>query len=375
MNRKILVKQHNGNESVAILENGSLVEYLHRKEGEIVRGTVISALIKEYQPSLDAFFADTGKDLPGYLPGKFIDRNLKPGTVMPLQVVKSETRNKGMTLSSQISVSGDYCVILGDADKCRISSKIQDDDERARLRELAKENCPEGRGIILRTNAGGIDSEDIIMDINNTVEKYNRIISTNGSPGDTIYTPASIAEDVMRNINPQNDIVYFNDLEIFNFYFKRHAIPGKPSPVKYYDKDYEMFAFFGISNKIKEASRRKVWLKNGGTLVFDYTEAMCVVDVNTSKNTGSGNFKDTALRTNLEAAAEIAVQIRLRNIGGIIVIDFIDMDKDDCERLDKAFREHLSRDKKKMTVGGFTALGNYEITRIRKGKRIEIYDG
>ena len=163
-------------------------------------------------------------------------------------------------------------------------------------------------------------------------------------------------------------------MDIFNKYFKQFSIPGSAVAVKYYNKDYDMYDFFGISNKIKQALGRKVWLKSGGSLVFDYTEAMCVIDVNTSKNTGSGNFSETAYKTNIEAAAEIAVQIRLRNIGGIIIVDFIDLDKVKSKELDIIFRSQLQKDGKKMTVGGFTFLENYEITRIREGRRLGHFD-
>lgn len=374
MNRTILVKIHNGDESVVILEDGILVEYMHRKDGEIARGSVLMAEVKEYQKSLDAYFLNIGASNPGYMPGKFLDENINIGRIIPLQVVKPQTKQKGMTLSAWISISGKYCVILSQSGKCRISSKIVDEKEYNRLKILAQLNCPENRGIIIRTNAVGVSDEYIKEDIIKTNELFTKVISSGGSPGEVVYLPKGITDDAMRKFNPENDIVYFNNMDIFNKYFKEYAVPGQPSSVKYYDKDYEMFSFFGISNKIDEAGRRRVWLKSGGTLVFDYTEAMCVIDVNTSKNTRSGNFKDTVLKTNMEAAAEIATQIRLRNIGGIIIIDFIEMNEADNDKLDKVFRKHLARDNKKMTVGGFTALGNYELTRIRKGKRLEIND-
>jgi ribonuclease G len=177
----------------------------------------------------------------------------------------------------------------------------------------------------------------------------------------------------MRSFNPLKDTVYFDDKGLFDKYFSKFTRPGKASSVKYYDKPYDLFAFFNISNKIKEAAGRRVRLKSGGTIVFDYTEAMCVVDVNTSKNTGSDNFEETAFKTNMEAAREIAVQIRLRNIGGIVVIDFIDMSRENNEKLNHEFRKHLAKDDRKMTIGGFTTLGNFELTRIRKGVRLETY--
>jgi len=372
--KKILAQYNNGAESVAILEDDILVEYRHQKAGEMVRGTVIIGMVSDYQPSLNAFFIDIGTEISGFLPGKFIDGKPKTGTQLVLQVVKSAIGDKGITLSSEISISGEFCVIASDEKKLRVSKKIKDINEHKRLMKIATENCPVGRGIVIRTNAVGLSSEIIIEDINNTAVLYEKIASAHGGQGDVIYKPAGIIDDVMRTFSAEHDIAYINDMDTFNKYFKQYSVPGNPSPVKHYDKEYNMFAFFSISNKIKEAMGRKVWLKSGGTLVFDYTEAMCVIDVNTSKNTGSGNFSDTAYKTNMEAAAEIAVQIRLRNIGGIIIVDFIDMDKSSNEELAIVFKKHLLRDNMKMAVGGFTALGNYEMTRIRKGRRLGHFD-
>jgi ribonuclease G len=324
-------------------------------------------------PSLEAYFIDVGTELPGFLPAKFISKKPKTGSPLVLQVVKPQTFSKGMTLSNRITIAGDMCVITSEAYKRRVSGKIKSTAERDRLSEIAGEHCPEGLGIILRTIATERSDEDIIGDIERTTDLYNKICSQSGSPGKVIYTPAGIIHEVMRTFSPSTDIAYFNDKELFDKYFMKYAVPGLPSSVKYYDKPYDLFAFFNISNKIKEAAGRRVRLKSGGTIVFDYTEAMCVIDVNTSKNTGSASFEETALETNMEAAREIAIQIRLRNIGGIIVIDFIDMNKENNEKLNQAFRKYLSGDDRKMTIGGFTSLGNYELTRLRKGVRLKEY--
>jgi len=372
--RKILIKYNKGNESVAIIEDDIVVEYLNQKADESVRGTLLIGLVKEYQPSLDAYFIDVGIDIRGFLPGKFTEKKLKTGTQLIVQVVKPAYMDKGMTLSSVISISGKYCVVTSNTEKLRVSVKIKDKSEHTRLMDLAVNNCPQGLGLIIRTNAKGLLDEMIIEDISDTTNLYKSIKAATGSPGEIIYKPEGIIDDVMRNFKIEDDIVYFDDMDIFNKYFKKFSTPGIAAPVKYYNKDYDIYDFFGISNKIKQALGRKVWLKSGGTLVFDYTEAMCVIDVNTSKNTGAGNFSDTAFKTNIEAALEIAVQIRLRNIGGIIIVDFVDMDKPKNKELDIIFREHLENDNKKMTVGGFTSLGNYEITRIRKGRRLEHFD-
>ena len=374
MIKKIYVKNNNENARIATSENDVLVGYQFQNSNEITRGTVLIGYVKDYVPSLEAYFIDVGSDLPGYLPGKFVYEKPNIGSPMILQVVKPSAGSKGMTLSARLTIAGDMCVITKDPEKRRVSGKIKSTAKRKRLEEIARRNCPEGFGIILRTIASERSEEDIIYDIEKTTELFTGVSSGTGGPGRVVFTPAGIISEAMRTFNPDTDMVYFEDKGLFDKYFRKFTVPGQPSAVKFYDKSYDMFAFFGISNKIKTAAGRRVRLKSGGTIVFDYTEAMCVIDVNTSKNTGSGNFEETALKTNLEAAEEIAVQIRLRNIGGIIVIDFIDMIKEKNDKLNTVFRMHLSKDDRKMTIGGFTALGNYELTRIRKGVRLETYD-
>jgi len=372
--RTILAKKNKSGESIAIIEDDILVEYQHQNEGEIMSGTIIAGVVKEYQSSLDAYFIDIGSGQNGFLPGKYSNSKHKAGTQLNLQVVRPKAGDKGVLLSSKLSISGKFCVVNSENKIIRISSRIDDIIERDRLLGIAKENSKDNLGIIIRTSANGVGAADLITDIEATKKTYNRIINSHGEIGSVIYEPDSIIEEAMRHFNNEDDVVYFNDIDLFEKYFSIFTVPGEPASIKYYDKDYEMFAFFNISTKIKEAMNRKVWLKSGGSLIIDYTEAMCVIDVNSSKNTGQGSFTETAMKTNIEAAMEIAVQIRLRNIGGIIIIDYIDMDNAANEELDRIFRENLSKDNKKMTIGGFTVLGNYEITRIRKGKRLEIYD-
>lgn len=374
MKRTILAKKTQSGESIAILEDDILVEYQHQKSGEIIPGTIIAGVVKEYQSSLDAYFIDIGSNQNGFLPGKYSNIKYKAGTQLNFQVVRPSSGDKGILLSSKISVSGKFCVINGEDNTIRISSRINSSIERERLLGIAKENLTDNIGIIVRTSAYGAGIDDLTTDFKSAKNIYKRIFSTHGEIGSVIYEPDSIIGEAMRHFNNENDVAYFNDMNLFEKYFSIFTAPGRPATIKYYDKDYEMFAFFGISTKIKEAMNRKVWLKSGGNLVIDYTEAMCVIDVNSSKNTGQQSFTGTAIKTNMEAAKEIAVQIRLRNIGGIIIIDFIDMDEKAKEELDIEFRGYLSKDNKKMTIGGFTSLGNYEITRIRKGKRLEIYD-
>ncbi|MBN2558821.1 MAG: ribonuclease E/G, partial [Clostridia bacterium] len=227
-------------------------------------------------------------------------------------------------------------------------------------------------GIIFRTKAQGQPAEILGPDIKDAFDRLARIGKASGSPGTVLSRPEGIIAGVMRTFNPATDIAFFNDIDVFGKYFDMYGRPGGAPAIKFYNEKYDMFDFFSISNKIKEASGRRVRLGCGGTIVFDYTEAMCVIDVNSARNTGSGNFRDTAVRTNLEAAGEIAVQLRLRNIGGIVVVDFIETNEEDMKRVDSEFKGHLARDGRIVNAGGFTPLGMYELIRSRKGSVLGI---
>lgn len=374
MERNILIKKNNGIIEIAVVEKGRLAELYHEKPDEMKEGTVIMGTVKNSVLSLNAFFIDIGGDMPGYLPAKnTVTANLKEGMQIPLQVVRCASGDKGMVLSEYLYVSGRYCVMGGGQKTFRVSKKIEKASERERLFVIAEKYKPADKELVIRTNAAGVCEKEIKEDIEKTDKILNGIKEERGKAGSILHRPEDIAATIMRRFNPAEDTVYFNDFDMYNLYFKNHIKRNNTEvKIKLYKKDYDMFDFFNISNKIKEASGKKVLLKCGGTLVFDYTEAMCVIDVNSAKNTKSKKFSDTVFKTNIEAAAEIALQLRVRNIGGIIVIDFIDMDKETAESLDMQFREFLSRDNRKISIGGFTSLGNYELVRSKRGKRLEI---
>lgn len=272
----------------------------------------------------------------------------------------------------QIDDFGDFCICGSINKPGRVSAKIQDEEKRKNLNAVIASFSEHNKEIIIRTIAQDNITEDIRKDVETTLNKLSDIEACKGAPGDILYKPENIIDKIIKNYNPETDKVYFNDITTFDKYFDRYRENSANKGFKHYNKEYDMFDFFSISNKLREAGMRKVRLKSGAEIVFDYTEAMCVIDINSSKNSSPGSFEETALKTNLEAASEIAIQLRLRNIGGIIVIDFIETDVQGMAETDRFFRECLKDDDRRMDIGGFTSLGNYELIRSRKGRRINI---
>ncbi|MFO7611584.1 MAG: ribonuclease E/G [Clostridia bacterium] len=375
MNQKriIYIRGNNDSVGIAVVEDGIFSEYLVEERGGIPEGSVIIGKVREYAPSLNAYFVDAGEDANAYLPEKYAGKTtLKPGAVLPFIVLRTARGSKGMTLGREIMLAGEFCAVDESGGPPRVSKKIKDPAERERLANIAVECKPEWGGVIFRTKAQGQTAEILEKDISDAFARLARIGKTSGSPGTVLFRPEGIIAGIMRTFNPATDTAYFNDIDIFGKHFDMYGRSGGPSVIKYYNEKYDMFDFFSISNKIKEAAGRKVRLGCGGTIVFDYTEAMCVIDVNSAKNTNSGNFRETAVKTNMEAAGEIAVQLRLRNIGGIVVVDFIETNEEDMKLVDSEFKGHLARDGRIVNAGGFTPLGMYELIRSRKGSVLGI---
>ncbi len=372
MERLILINESDDGVRIAVVEDGNPVEFYNDSFDGIPEESIILGRVMEHTPALEAYFIDVGNDKKAYLPEKnTYGVKIKQNAIMPFQVLHSERGNKGMSLSCRLLVHGKYCICGNSGKSFRVSAKITDEVERKRLNVLVGAYSGKNREIIIRSIAQNVSSEEISRDINECMEKLDEFDMVGGNPGDILCNPESIIERIMKKYNPDTDRVYFNEIDTFNIYFDKNRRNGANIGIKHYNKEYDMFDFFSISNKLREACTRRVRLKSGAELVFDYTEAMCVIDVNSSKNSSPGNFRDTALKTNLEAAKEIANQIRIRNIGGIIVIDFID--KDELGRLetDGFFRACLEADSRKIKIGGFTILGNYELIRTRKGRRLD----
>ncbi len=400
MAREIIVNSESGEVRAAVLEDGVLVDLfiersLHpRYAGNIYRGTVENVL-----PGMQAAFVDVGleRNVFLYVDDALAGRNgregrivreadgeeitvpnkkprsikdiLKPGQEIIVQVSKEPIGTKGARVVTDITLPGRYVVLMPTVDYVGVSRRIDEDSERDRLKKIAQAAKPKRMGVIVRTVAEGLSQEEIASDIQFLVKLWRRIQAR----GRRAKAPALLHKDydlVFRLVRDHfaEDVTQFvvdepDDLKKVNDLVKMFPEPMRDK-VHLYTGQEPIFDSYGLEEEIARALRRKVWLACGGYLVIDHTEALTVIDVNTGKFTGSTCLADTVLKTNLEAATEIARQMRLRNIGGIIVADFIDMDDEDHQKqVVRKLEESLARDKTKASVLGFTQLGLVEMTR------------
>ncbi len=309
-----------------------------------------------------------------------ISRKLKKGQDIIVQVMKDPISTKSARLTSYIALPGRYVVYLPTINKrVGVSRKISCNDERKRLREIVKKYL-EGKdsgGFIVRTASEGCSKEDLIQDIEFLIKLWNKILNRSrdiSSPA-LLYEELTLIERVIRDkvdshigeIWIDSEETYAIVLEFFEIF-----MPDLIDKVKFYAGEEKLFDYFNISNDLNKAFRRKVWLKSGGFIIIDHTEALISIDVNSGKFIGKGNFEDSVTRTNLEAAREIARQIRLRNLGGIIVIDFIDMaDKKNRKSVLNVLSEELKRDRTPVKILPFNEFGLVILTRKRVQASLE----
>ncbi len=383
---------------VALLEDKELVEiYIERPNQERLVGNIYRGRVSSVLPGMQAAFIDIGYEKNAFLyvgdaivqkefteedeevyqdlKGYNIDELLRPGQEITVQVVKEPIGTKGPRVTTHITLPGRQLVLLPNADYIGISRRIEDESERTRLKKMAEKIKPKGMGLIVRTAYEGKNSEDFSNDLNFLLKLWDKIKQKEkGGP-----TPRCIHKDLSLIYRAVRDLFTWNiDKFIINDrqeYSKVLELVEMISPalklrVEYFSKNIDLFEYYQIEPKISKALARKIWLKCGGYLIIDQTEALTVIDVNTGKYVGGSNLEDTVLKTNIEAAKEIAKQLRLRDIGGIIVIDFIDMKEHSHQQMIlDTLRQALKKDRTKTTVVGMTGLGLIEMTRkkVRQG--------
>jgi ribonuclease G len=306
-------------------------------------------------------------------PGKPIERMLAEGQPLTVQVLKDPMGSKGARISTQLSLAGRLLVYLPQDPHIGISQRIEDEAGRAALREKLKALIPadEKGGFILRTLAEGAGDDELRADIEYLRNLWRDIHqdSLGAPPPKLVYQGLSLAQRVLRDmVSGGTSAVRVDSRENHQKLtaFARAYMPSLVDKLQHYTGERTLFELYNVEQEIEKALARRVDLKSGGTLVIDQTEAMTTVDVNTGGFVGQRNFDETVFKTNLEAAQAIARQLRLRNLGGIIVVDFIDMDSAEHRAaVLEEFRRALARDPTRMTVSGFTALGLVEMTRKR----------
>jgi len=380
--KQMLVRSSEHQTQIVVLEGPVLVEhYVARSDKKSLVGNVYIGRVRNVLPGMEAAFVDFGEGKNGVLyagdinyddaeikgKSRRIEVVLKTGDSVLVQVVKDAMGHKGARLTNQISLAGRYLVLAPDADVRGISRRLPE-DERRRLREIVAEVRPKGMGAIVRTAAHGATKDDIKVDIERLKATWASIESQADATGPVmIYQEPQLVLRVIReHFTRDFRRLLIDDTDTFEevISYLEGTEADLTTRVKRYEDELPIFERFHVEDQLKKALDRKVWLPSGGHIVVDRTEALTVVDVNTGRFVGHSNLEDTVLQNNLEAAEEIARQLRLRDIGGIIVIDFIDMETSgNQEELLTKFREQLAKDKMRTQVFEVSNLGLVEMTR------------
>jgi len=389
VDRVMVVRQRGERTQIAVLEDGVLVEhYVDKSSHQSFVGNVYLGKVQNVLPSMEAAFVDIGKGRNAVLyagevnfdasglegESKRIESALKSGQSVLVQVTKDPVGHKGARLTSQVSLPGRYLVYVPGASMMGISRKLPD-KERTRLKQILKQVMPEGAGVIVRTAAEGAAEEELAHDVARLSaqwESIERKAKTASAP-ELLYSEPDLTIRVVRDIFNEDfsKLVVAGDegWDLVDEYVRYVAPHLADRLVRWDDEAEDAFTRYRIDEQLAKALERKVWLPSGGSLVIDNTEAMTVVDVNTGKFTGKGgNLEETVTKNNLEAAEEMVRQLRLRDIGGIIVIDFIDMVLESNRDLVlRRLLECLARDRTKHQVAEVTSLGLVQMTRKRVG--------
>jgi ribonuclease G len=386
---------------VAIIEGGAVQElHVERTLERGLVGNIYAGKVVRVLPGMQSAFIDIGMERAAFLhvadlhredptakpqgrsaEGQVpIEKRVHEGQTLMVQVIKDPIGTKGARLSTQISVAGRLLVFLPQDEHLGISQKIGSAELREQLRErmlrlIGEADIREGRarsgGFILRTNAEDATDDELASDIAYLRKTWATVrdLGLKAAPGTLLYQELNLAQRVLRDlVNESTNTIRIDSLMQFDILkaFGAEFTPSAVDKLAHYKGERPIFDLYNIDGEIEKALARRVDLKSGGYLIVDQTEALTTVDVNTGGYVGARNFDDTIFKTNLEAAQAIARQLRLRNLGGIVIIDFIDMLREDHrDSVLAEFRKQLAKDRTKVTVSGFSALGLVEMTRKR----------
>jgi ribonuclease G len=381
----------------ALLENGVLQEvYVERAARRGITSNIYKGRVSRVLPGMQAAFIDIGLERTGFLhvsdiaPRTFADDEntdapsiqdlVKEGAGLAVQVVKNPLGNKGARLTTSVTLPSRHLVLLPDGEGVGVSARIEDEQERERLRQMVDELLVElglTCGVIVRTVAEGADLEPLRADLNYLVKLWELVQQRciKSSVKTLINGDLSLPLRILRDlVTGDVERIRVDSEEDFNAMhaFAETFLPEVAPMLELYSRRRPIFDLHGIEDEISKALDRKILLKSGGYLIFDQTEAMTTVDVNTGAYVGHRNLEDTIYRTNLEAAVAIARQLRLRNLGGIIIIDFIDMDEaEHRENVMQVLQQSLSKDHARHQVMDFSSLGLVEMTRKRTRESLQ----
>lgn len=373
---------------VAIIEKGQLAEFaIERSENGHIVGNIYKGKVKNILPGMQAAFVDIGRDknaflylgdlLPRYNKGDKQQAQLTVGQEIMVQIVKDAMGTKGPRVTTQITLPGRYVVLMPTVEYTGVSRRIEDEKERERLRQATEQVKPASMGVIVRTVAEGRSEEDIRKDIAYLLNFWTSLSAREKrtSAPALLYRDVDLVIRIVRDyLSPDVSEVVLDSREAYNRIcdLLEYGSPEMIKHVTLYERQEEIFSHYAVAEEIEQIGKRIVHLKCGGYIVIDHTEALTVIDVNTGKFTGRTSLSDTVFQANLEAASEIARQIRLRDIGGIIIIDFIDMDKEEQKKAVLAALERkVKEDRTKTNILGLTGLGLVEMTRKKARQNID----
>jgi len=383
---------------VAIVESGSLQEVsIERRRNLGIVGNIYKGKVNRVLPGMEAAFVDIGLERSGFLhvsdfdlgkgengaedhpPVPPINELLHEGESLLVQVVKDPIGTKGARLTTSISVPSRYLVYMPNSSLIGISVKIEEEEERERLRSLLSDCMTENRtgGCIVRTAAEGVIDAELNRDIKFLCTLWDSLQeqAKTAKPGSVLHEDLPLAIRTLRDmVSNETDAVKIDSRETYQkmVNFAQKYIPDLPTVIEHYPGDRPLFDLYNVDDEIQRALGRKVELKSGGYLIIDQTEAMTTIDINTGAFVGHHNLEETIFKTNMEAAQAIARQLRLRNLGGIIIIDFIDMVQEDHKRqVLKSLEKYLDRDHAKTQVCEVSPLGLVEMTRKRTRESLE----
>lgn len=383
---EIIVNQNKDVETVCLVENGKLVEkYINNEETRKNRleGNIYAGRVADIVPGMQAAFVDYGDKKKGFIHFKDaipqIDEKtrkdseelnldirhiLKQGQKVLIQIKKDSNDKKGAKVSTHISLPSKYVAYMPETNIITISQKLQEGKRKEELLDLAKKYVPKGNGIIIRTSAENATDEDIVKDIERCIKKWEDIKTkyANSKETEIIAYAESIQEKMILDLKVDNVITNSKEeFERIKALLKFEQI--KNVKLEYKIKD-DLLDLYDLNKQIAKSEERKIWLNCGGFITIDKTEALTAIDVNTGKFTGNKDLESTVYKVNKEATVEIARQLRLRDLGGIIIIDYIDMHNEDNKtKIENELKKELQKDRAKTQVEGFTKLNLLEMTR------------
>jgi ribonuclease, Rne/Rng family len=379
----------------ALMEDGRLTEFsLEKSEGTSIVGNLYVGRIVNVLPGMQAAFVDIGLPKNAFLyvddalhphldkqpkEKPSITELLKPGEEYIVQVMKEPLGGKGARVTTHYSLPGRWLVYMPQADYVGVSKKIEHEPERNRLKGLAEQLREPGEGVILRTNAEGESPEALLEDLKALRGVWNDIQSRAArlSAPAELHRDFGLVQRIVRDVfTPDTEELVVDDENAFReaTAYLRQTAPSLAERVRLYKESPPLYDKMGINEQLDNAFKPRIWLNSGGYLVWDQTEALTVIDVNTGKYTGNFDLEETVFRTNMEAAEEIARLLRLRDVGGIIIVDFIDMETEEHRQLVvQQLEGTMKRDRTKCQVLGWTRLGLLEITRKKARANVESY--